>query len=249
MSFVLYALFSLLIGIIICILLISMVDKYRINLNYKYENMSTRYDIPENGSFTAAYSNDQTKYTIFDTKGNEICKFNVDYQKERPVHEYVYPNHVSYIEVSPNFTNRDYPAENFAAAGVDLEAGQEIYISTTEKNVIYLKYDSGYARFERSPEDAAAEEQDETEVAEKENEIEGNSEMADNMDDAMAENYGEYGFGEDGEFDFDSILGIDQLDLNYEAHVAGFDGESFLYSVYFDGGVTDEKAEEIQQVM
>lgn len=60
------------------------------------------------------------------------------------------------------------------------------------------------------------------------------------MDDAMAENYGEYGFGEDGEFDFDSILGIDQLDLNYEAHVAGFDGESFLYSVYFDGGVTDE---------
>ena len=36
---------------------------------------------------------------------------------------------------------------------------------------------------------------DETKVAEKENEIEGNSEMADNMDDAMAENYGEYGFG------------------------------------------------------
>ena len=84
-----------------------MVDRYRIYLNYKYENMSTRYDIPENGSFTATYSNDQTKYTIFDTKGNEICKFNVDYQKERPVHEYVYPNHVSYIEVLPNFTNRD----------------------------------------------------------------------------------------------------------------------------------------------
>lgn len=145
--------------------------------------------------------------------------------------------------------SKDYPAENFAAAGVDLEIGQEIYISKEEKNVMYLKYDSGYARFERRPEEVAAEEEDETEVAEKENEIEGNSEMADNMDDAMAENYGEYGFGEDGEFDFDSILGIDQLDLNYEAHVAGFDGESFLYSVYFDGGVTEEKAEEIQQVM
>ena len=63
MTFVLYALFSLLIGIIICILLISMVDRYRINLNYKYENLSTRYDIPENGSFTATYSNDQnTQY-------------------------------------------------------------------------------------------------------------------------------------------------------------------------------------------
>ena len=142
--------------------------------------------------------------------------------------------------------SKDYPAENFAAAGVDIEVGQEIYISTTEKNVIYLKYDSGYARFERSPEEVAAEEQDEKKAAEKENGIEANSEMADNMDDAMAE---DYGFGEDGEFDFDSIFGIDQLDLNYEAHVAGFDGESFLYSVYFDGGVTDEKAEEIQQVM
>lgn len=145
--------------------------------------------------------------------------------------------------------SKDYPAENFAAAGVDLEAGQEIYISTTEKNVIYLKYDSGYARFERSPEEVAAEEQDEKKAAEKENVIEANSEMADNMDDAMAEDYGEYGSGEDGEFDFDSIFGIEQLDLNYEAHVAGFDGESFLYSVYFDGGVADEKAEEIQQVM
>lgn len=142
--------------------------------------------------------------------------------------------------------SKDYPAENFAAAGVDLEAGQEIYISTTEKNVIYLKYDSGYARFERSPEEVAVEEQDEKKAAEKENGIEANSEIADNMDDAMAE---DYGFGEDGEFDFDSIFGIEQLDLNYEAHVAGFDGESFLYSVYFDGGVTDEKAEEIQQVM
>lgn len=145
--------------------------------------------------------------------------------------------------------SKDYPAENFAAAGVDLEAGQEIYISTTEKNVIYLKYDSGYARFERSPEEVAAEEQDEKKAAEKENGIEANSEMADNMDASMEEDYGEYGFEEDGEFDFDSIFGIDQLDLNYEAHVAGFDGESFLYSVYFDGGVTDEKAEEIQQVM
>lgn len=137
--------------------------------------------------------------------------------------------------------SKDYPAENFAAAGVDIEIGQEIYISKEEKNVIYLKYDSGYARLERRPEEVAAEE----EAAEKEKKT-----GEDNKD--MADNYGEYdedGFGEDGEFDFDSILGIDQFDLNYEAHVAGFDGESFLYSVYFDGGVTDEKAEEIQQVM
>ncbi len=63
--------------------------------------------------------------------------------------------------------SKDYPTENFAAAGVDLEVGQEIYISKADGNVIYLKYDSGYARFERSLEDAAAEEQDETKSAEK----------------------------------------------------------------------------------
>ncbi len=146
----------------------------------------------------------------------------------------------------------DPPTKNYSAAGIDLEIGQEIYVSEAEKNVIYLKYDSGYARFERNAEEVAAEEQAEKKAAEKENSIDENREMADNMDDAMEDDYGEfgeYGFGEDGEFDFDSILGIDQLDLNYEAHVAGFDGESFLYSVYFDSGVTDEKAEEIQQVM
>lgn len=132
--------------------------------------------------------------------------------------------------------SKDYPAENFAAAGVDIEIGQEIYISKEEKNDIYLKYDSGYARFERRPEEEAAEKEKKT--------GEENKDMADNCGE-----YDEDGFGEDGEFDFDSIFGIDQLDLNYEAHVAGFDGESFLYSVYFDGGVTDEKAEEIQQVM
>lgn len=141
--------------------------------------------------------------------------------------------------------SKDYPAENFAAAGVDLEIGQEIYISKEEKNVMYLKYDSGYARFERRPEEVAAEEEADKQAAEEEKKTgEENKDMADN--------YGEYdedGFGEDGEFNFDSIFGIDQLDLNYEAHVAGFDGESFLYSVHIDGGVTDEKVDEIQQVM
>ena len=43
----------------------------------------------------------------------------------------------------------DPPTKNYSAAGIDLKIGQEIYISKEEKNVIYLKYDSGYARFER----------------------------------------------------------------------------------------------------
>ena len=69
--------------------------------------MTTRYDIPENGSFTAKYNKDQTEYTIYNASEKEVCNFVVDYQKERPVQEYIYPNHVSYIEVSPKFTKHD----------------------------------------------------------------------------------------------------------------------------------------------
>ena len=106
-SFVFYALISLVIGIVIGVISITLVDDYRINLNYKYEDMTTRYDIPENGSFTAKYNKDQTEYTIYSASEKEVCNFVVDYQKERPVQEYIYPNHVSYIEVSPKFTKHD----------------------------------------------------------------------------------------------------------------------------------------------
>lgn len=50
-SFILYALISLVVGITISVTAIALVDNYRMNLNYKYEDMTTRYDIPENGSF------------------------------------------------------------------------------------------------------------------------------------------------------------------------------------------------------
>ena len=71
-SFVFYALISLVIGIVIGVISITLVDDYRINLNYKYEDMTTRYDIPENGSFTAKYNKDQTEYTIYNASENNI---------------------------------------------------------------------------------------------------------------------------------------------------------------------------------
>ena len=55
-SFILYALISLVVGITISVTAIALVDNYRMNLNYKYEDMTTRYDIPENGSFIAKYN-------------------------------------------------------------------------------------------------------------------------------------------------------------------------------------------------
>lgn len=40
-SFVFYALISLVIGIVIGVISITLVDDYRINLNYKYEDMKS----------------------------------------------------------------------------------------------------------------------------------------------------------------------------------------------------------------
>lgn len=45
--------------------------------------------------------------------------------------------------------------------------------------------------------------------------------------------------------DFDSMMGFDKLDLYFEAHVAGFDGECFDYSIYFEEGSSDDKLKEI----
>lgn len=42
----------------------------------------------------------------------------------------------------------------------------------------------------------------------------------------------------------EEMLGIDKLGLSYDVRVDGFDGESFVYSIYFDRSVTDRDIEE-----
>lgn len=51
------------------------------------------------------------------------------------------------------------------------------------------------------------------------------------------------------EYEFDGMMDFGNLDLYYEAHVAGMDGECFIYSVYFENGLTDEKLEETENAI
>lgn len=51
------------------------------------------------------------------------------------------------------------------------------------------------------------------------------------------------------DFEFDEILGISSLELNYEAHVAGFDGECFTFTIYFENAVTDGDLAEINKAV
>lgn len=46
--------------------------------------------------------------------------------------------------------------------------------------------------------------------------------------------------------ELDRLIEINKLNLYYEAHLVGVDGENFSYNIYFDDDVTDEKLEEIK---
>lgn len=49
--------------------------------------------------------------------------------------------------------------------------------------------------------------------------------------------------------EFDSMMGFDKLGLYFEAHVAGFDGECFDYSIYLEDECSDEKFQEINKAI
>lgn len=42
---------------------------------------------------------------------------------------------------------------------------------------------------------------------------------------------------------------IDKLQLNYEAHMVGCDGEMFYYSIYFENDATDENCNEVDNAV
>lgn len=45
------------------------------------------------------------------------------------------------------------------------------------------------------------------------------------------------------------MLGLNELNLNYQIHINGFDGECFMYSVYFEKEVTEEAYNSINQAV
>ena len=51
---------------------------------------------------------------------------------------------------------------------------------------------------------------------------------------------------DDEPWTMEELLGIDGLDLSCDVRVDGFDGESFIYSIYFDRNVTEEDIAEAE---
>lgn len=47
----------------------------------------------------------------------------------------------------------------------------------------------------------------------------------------------------------DNFIGLNQLNLNFEAHMVGVDGENFTYHVYYFDEITEDKFAETQKVI
>ena len=51
------------------------------------------------------------------------------------------------------------------------------------------------------------------------------------------------------DFSLDEYVGITQLNLNFDVHMVGIDGENFTYHVYYFEEITEEKFEETKKVV
>ena len=65
-------------------------------------------------------------------------------------------------------------------------------------------------------------------------------------EDEFTDDYDDYEYDDES---WDQILGIDKLSLNFPAHVDGFEGECFDYSVYFTETPGNEQVELIQNAI
>jgi len=51
------------------------------------------------------------------------------------------------------------------------------------------------------------------------------------------------------DYELDEMIQLGELELYYEAHMEGIDGESFTYSIYTENELTDDKFNEIENVV
>lgn len=51
------------------------------------------------------------------------------------------------------------------------------------------------------------------------------------------------------DFNLDEMVGISQLNLNFEVHMVGIDGENFTFNVYYFEEITEEKFAETEKVV
>ena len=49
------------------------------------------------------------------------------------------------------------------------------------------------------------------------------------------------------DYELDSMIGLEKLNLYYEAHLVNLDGECFIFDIYFKNGVNNKKLKQIEK--
>ena len=81
-SFVLYTLAAFLAGTLVCLIVITLCNKVRIDLQNKYAERSVSYEVPEQGSYDIRRTGRLVTVTIYDEDDQEIDQFTVNLRTE-----------------------------------------------------------------------------------------------------------------------------------------------------------------------
>ena len=81
-SFVLYTLAAFLAGTLVCLIVINLCNKVRIDLQNQYAERSVSYEVPERGSYDIRRTGRLVTVTIYDEDDQEIDQFTVNLRTE-----------------------------------------------------------------------------------------------------------------------------------------------------------------------
>lgn len=77
-SFVLYTLAAFVAGSLVCVIVISLCNRVRFDLQAKYDAMSVSYEVPERGSYDVRRAGRMLTVTLYDNDHEQIQQFSVD---------------------------------------------------------------------------------------------------------------------------------------------------------------------------
>ena len=111
-AFVVYALLTLIIAVLLCSFIINWLDNERVRLYFKYKYLSEVYEVPEGGSAQADYNYNEVYYTVYDADGNIVTTFSANNSTDKITLFYNEDEtSIKSISVGPQYTDEDKAVE------------------------------------------------------------------------------------------------------------------------------------------
>lgn len=123
-------------------------DMIRGNIEWKYENLSARYAMPEGGSADTVYENDRASFVLRDADGTVTDRFSYSYSEAKLTTKLGAGGQVEFFELSPLYSAKDrfvhgfWGAFSFAIIPVAYGAGTilcaVVFYNTKLKKPLFL---------------------------------------------------------------------------------------------------------------